>query len=215
MAKKPKNHSAKVGGRTKAAVPEQQSRSLPAHQSRRIYRPDDIALSAIKLFPRKAKDWSDAASDGGFLRIRPAVEQGIVGIFGSLALGIPPSPEDVDAWEASKPKDHWDYWSLFDFISVPAEGKKGGLDVVIFHSQHSFQACPLKVAFRLHLPKTEAEWFVTEQSDSVSEATEQQILTREWARLCKALEKRFCSADLKKERWTVGRKVYNVTYPDQ
>ena len=187
---------------------------LPTHETRRIYRPDDIALSVAKLFPGQKKDWAHAASDTGFLRIRPAVEQGIVGLFGSLALGNPPSLEDVDAWEASKPKDHWDYWCLFHFISVPAEGKKGGLDVVIFHSQHSFQERPLEVAFRIHLPKTEAEYFIMFQSEEISEATEQQVLEREWTRLRTALEKKFGSADLKKQKWTVGGKVYDITFSD-
>ena len=215
MAKKAKKNSVKSGSKTKPSGAEQRSRSLPTRQTRRIYHPDDIALGVAKLFPGRKKDWAAAASLDGFLRIRPAVEQGIVGLFGSLALGNPPSPEDVDAWEASKPKDHWDYVSLFDFISVPAEGNKGGLDVVIFHSQNSFEARPLEVVFRLHMPKTDAEYFITEQSDAVGGATEQQVLQREWGRLSQALEKRFGRADLKKQRWKVGRKVYDVSYPDQ
>jgi len=214
MPKKANKHSAKNGRKSTSVAAAARSRQLPARATRRIYRPDDIALGVAKMFPGRKKDWADAASLDGFLRIRPAVEQGIVGLFGSLALGNPPSPEDVDAWEASKPKDHWDYLSLFDFISVPAEGNKGGLDVVIFHSQDSFESRPLEVAFRLHLPKTEAEYFVMDQSDAVSEATEQQVLQREWERLSRALEKRFGTTDLKQQRWKVGRKVYDVSYPD-
>jgi hypothetical protein len=214
MAKRAKKASSKTGRKTKAVATASRSRPLPTHETRRIYRPDDIALSAAKLFPGQAKDWADVASRTGFLRIRPAVMQGIVGLFGSLALGNPPSPEDVEAWEASKPKDQWDYWALFHFISVPVEGKKGGLDVVIFHDQNSFQERPLEVAFRIHLPKTEAECFITDQSEEVSEASEKEVLEREWTRLRTALERKFGTADLKKQKWTVGGTVYDVTFPD-
>ena len=214
MAKKAAKHSATTGDKAKTKSNATRSRTLPAYEKRGIYRPDDLALSASKLFPRQSKHWADQASHDGFLRIRPDVMRGIVGLFGSLAVGNPPSPKDVDAWEASKPKGHWDYWSLFDFISVPSEGKKGGLDVVIFHHQNSFQARPLELAFRIHLPKTEAEYFGADQSDDFSEATEAEVLKREWERLRKVLEKRFVSADLKKQKWTVGGKVFDVTYPD-
>ena len=101
-------------------------RKLPTHEKMLIYRPDDLALNVSKLFPKEAKDWKDAASDQGFLRIRPDCKLGIVGLHGSLALGNPPSPVALlDQWEASKPKDCWDYWSLLDFISVPTEEKTG------------------------------------------------------------------------------------------
>jgi hypothetical protein len=144
------------------------------------------------------------------------VRLGIVGVYGSLALGNPPSPVDLlDHWEASKPKDCWDYWSLFDFISVPAEGKKGGLDVILFHSQHSFQERPLEIAHRLHLPRTEVESCATEQSEEISEATELQNLAREWARLRACLEARFGSAVLSEQKWIAGPKVYDISYPDQ
>lgn len=190
-------------------------RTLPAHETVRIYHPDRIALEVRKVFPTGFETWKHAASDQGVLRIRPACKLAIVGLHGSLAARYPPSFEEPEAWEASKPKDRWDYWWLFDFISVPAEGKKGGIDIVIFHSQHSFQERPLEVAFRLQLPKTEAEFFITEQSEDIRRAPEQKILQREWERLRTALEKRFGSADLKKQRLTVGQKVYDVTFPDQ
>jgi len=47
---------------------------------------------------------------------------GLVGLYGSLALGNPPTPTDIDAWEGAKPKDCWDYYSCLDFLSVPASG---------------------------------------------------------------------------------------------
>lgn len=214
MAKKVKKLSTKKGRRTKKAAAASRSRPLPTQRISRIFRPGDIALSAAKLFPKEVHDWQEQTSQNGFLRIRPTVMQGIVGLCGSLDVGNPPTPEDVEAWEASKPKNRWDYWSLFDFISVPTEGSSGGLDVVVFHHQHSFQERPLEVAFRIHLPKTEAEFFGIEQSDAFSQATEQQALEREWLRLRKALEKLFGTADLQKQKWTVGGKVYDITYPD-
>lgn len=192
-------------------------RTLPTHETLRIYRPSDIALDVKKVFPNDFVHWKDTASDQGFLRIRPVCNLGIVGLYGSLAVGNPPSPEDVEAWEASKPKDRWDYHSLFDFISVPAEGAKGGLDVIIFHSQDSFQEKPLEVAHRIHLPKAESELFVQERYHypEFNELDEDGLLTWHWERLLKALHEHFGSADLKHQQWTVGHKVYDVTYPNE
>jgi hypothetical protein len=191
-------------------------RTLPTHETLRIYRPSDIALDVKKVFPNNYVDWKHAASDKGFLRIRPACKLGIVGLYGSLAVGDPPSPEDVEAWEASKPKDCWSYHSLFEFISVPAEGSEGGLDVIIFHSQDSFQEKPLEVAHRIHLPKAVSELFVTERFDypEFNELDEDGLLAWHWDRLCKAIHEHFGSADLKQQRWTVSDKIYDVSYPD-
>jgi hypothetical protein len=220
MAKKRNSKPAKARVTRKSKKPAQSAagrRKLPTHETLMIYRPDDFALDVKKLFPKEAKDWKDAASDQGFLRIRPDVRLGIVGLYGSLALGNPPSPVDLlDHWEASKPKDCWDYWSLFDFISVPAEGKKGGLDVVIFHSQDSFQEKPLEVAHRIHLPKAVSELFVTERHDytEFNDLDEKRLLAWHWARLRGALQARFGSSDLRQQKWSVQGNVYDVTYPD-
>jgi hypothetical protein len=215
MAKRSAKRAGKAPRAKKAPKPAAR-RKLPTHEKLPIYRPDDLALSVSKLFPKEAEDWKHAASDQGFLRIRPAVMQGIVGLYGSLALGNPPSPVDLlDHWEASKPKDCWDYWSLFDFISVPTEEKNGGLDVVIFHHANSFQERPLEVAFRIHLPKTEAESWIQEQSDDFHNATESESLEREWTRLRQALERKFGAADLRTQTWTVDGKAYDITFPDQ
>lgn len=191
--------------------------TLPTHETLRIYRPADIALDVKKVFPNNFVDWKDTASDQGFLRIRPACKLGIVGLYGSLAVGNPPSPADVEAWEASKPKDRWDYHSLFDFISVPAEGPEGGLDVVIFHSQDSFQEKPLDIAHRIYLPKAESELFVTERSDypDFDKLEEDGLLAWQWDRLRKAIHERFGSADLKQQRWTIAGRIYDVTFPDE
>jgi hypothetical protein len=216
MAKRSAKRARKTPRPTKTAKPATR-RKLPTHEKLLIYRPDDLALSVSKLFPKEAKDWKDAASDQGFLRIRPAVMQGIVGLYGSLALGNPPSPVDLlDHWEASKPKDCWDYWSLFDFISVPADTKKGGLDVLIFHSQDSFQEKPLEVAHRIHLPKAESELFVTERYECAefNNLDEKGLLAWHWERLRSALQARFGSSDLRQQKWSVQGKVYDVTYPD-
>ena len=216
MAKKTKSRPAKTSSARRASKTAPRTRKLPTHETLKIYRPDDIALDVNKVFPKEAKHWKHAASDQGFLRLRPAVRLGVVGLYGSLALGNPPSPVDLlDHWEASKPKDCWDYWSLFDFISVPAEGKKGGLDVVIFHHHNSFQERPLELAFRIHLPKTEAECWIQEQSDDFHNATEKESLEREWTRLKQALERKFGTADLRKQIWTVDGKAYDITFQDQ
>ena len=192
------------------------ARPLPAHETLRIYRPDDIALDVTKVFPKEFENWKDTASDQGFLRIRPACMLGIVGLYGSLAVGDPPSPENVEAWEASKPKDHWSYHSLFEFISIPADCPEGGLDVVIFHAQDSFQERPLEVAHRIHLPRTESEPFVMERSHypELDNLEEEGLLKWHWERLCKALQDRFGSVDLRIQVWSSDGTLYDVTYPD-
>ena len=192
------------------------SRSLPTHETLRIYRPEDIALNVSKVFPEESEHWKQTASDQGFLRLRPDCRLGIVGLCGSLSVGNPPSPEDVEAWEASKPKDHWDYHSLFEFISAPAAGPEGGLDLIIFHSRYSFQERPLEIAHRFHLPKAESELFVQERSHypEFVDLTEDQLLAWHWLRLRNVVQQRLGAADLSKQTWTVENKVYDITFPD-
>ena len=188
----------------------------PDRETRLIFHPDDIALKLAKLFSgKKAAAWKNMASDDGYLRIRPTVSLGVVGLCGSLALGNPPSPEDFDAWEASKLKDCWDYWEFLDFVSVPAAGRKGGLNVILFHPRDSFLDAPLQVVTQLYLSKTEHENSCIGRSLAYDEMNEAETLAREWRRLCSALEAKFGTADLRKQTWKVGKKVYDITYPDQ
>lgn len=187
----------------------------PMNETILIYRPDDFALSVAKLFPKEKDNWKRAASDKGFLRIRPEVRLGIVGLYGSLALGNPPSPTDIDAWEASKPKDCWDYYGFLDFVSVPADGPKGGLDVVLFHRRDSFEQRPLEIVGRVHLSRTAYELGPFLANEELDDEDEQANLVREWARLLAALKRKYGTADLGKQKWTVDTKVYDITYPDQ
>jgi hypothetical protein len=213
MAKKKKTTRPPKGSR-KASAPTR--RNGPDREARFIYRPDDIALKLPKLFSgKKAESLKTMASDQGYFRIRPTVSLGVVGLCGSLALGNPPSPEDFDAWEASKLKDCWDYWEFLDFVSVPATGTKGGLNVIFFHPRDSFQDAPLQVVAQVYLSKTEHEHSCMGRSLAYEETNETETLAREWRRLCSALEKKFGKADLRKQTWKVGKKVYDITYPDQ
>ena len=132
-----------------------------------------------------------------------------------LALGNPPSLEDVDAWEASKPKGCWDYWSFLDFISTPAEGKQGGLEVVLFHHRDSFQERPLEIVSRIHLDRTSYELGEFDVEEDFVEDDEEKILIREWKRLRVALNDRYGSVSLRKQKWLVGKRAFDVTFPDQ
>ena len=191
------------------------SRQLPMEETIRIYRPEDFALSVAKLFPKEKDNWKRAASDNGYLRIRPEVRLGIVGLYGSLALANPPSPTDVDAWEASKPKDCWDYYGFLDFVSVPADGPEGGLDVVLFHRRDSFEQRPLEIVDRVYLARTAYELGPFLADDDFDDEDEEENLVREWARLLAALKKNYGTAELSKQKWTVETKVYDISYPDQ
>ena len=201
-----------------ASSTKTQRARLPTTETRLIYRPEDFALGVAKLFPKEKKDWKDTASSEGYLRIRPNVSLGIVGLCGSLSLGNPPSPEDVDAWEASKRKGCGDYWSFLDFISIPAEGKQGGLDVVLFHHRDSLQDRALEIVDRIHLARTSYELSVIDADDDFvedAEDDEEKILFREWKRLRIALDARYGTASLRKQKWLVGEKVFDVTFPDE
>jgi hypothetical protein len=213
MAKKKKTTGTRNRSR-KASAPTR--RNGPDREARLIYRPDDVALRLAKLFPgKKAECLKTMASDHGYFRIRPTVSLGVVGLCGNLALGNPPSPEDFDAWEASKLKDCWDYWEFLEFVSVPATGTKGGLNVILFHSRDSFQDAPLQVVAQVRLSKTEHEHSCIGRSLAYEETSETETLAREWRRLRSALEAKFGTADLRKQTWRVGKKVYDITYPDQ
>jgi hypothetical protein len=213
MVKKKKLARPRAGSRKASAAAV---RKLPDRSVRRIYRPDDIALGLTQLFPGKKSDcWKTMASDKGFFRIRPAVSLGVVGLCGSLAVGNPPSPDDVDAWEASKPADCWDYWEFLDFVSVPAAGKKGGLNVIFFHSRDSIQDAPLRIVGEVYLSKTPYEQSFIERSEDHEDAGEAETLAREWSRLRAALEKKYGTADLRKQTWTIDGKSYDITFPDQ
>lgn len=180
-----------------------------------LYQPGDIALSLKKVFPKEHADWKSMASDAGYLRIRPTVSLGIVGLQGSLSLGEPPSPEDFyDGWEGSRPKDHWGYESFLDFISVPVAGKPGDLEVIFFHAQHSFQERPLEVVAKVRLARSAYEKHCSDQPLNIDEMTDAEKLAAQWKRLGKALAGQLGSADLKKQKWTVEGHVYDVTYPD-
>ena len=48
------------------------SRSLPTHETLRIYRPGDIAVDVTKIFPQEFENWKRTASDQGFLRLSPS-----------------------------------------------------------------------------------------------------------------------------------------------
>lgn len=218
---KPAKKSA-AAKKTKESATQASRTRLPTTETRRIYRPEDFALGVAKLFPKEKKAWKDTASSEGYLRIRPNVSLGIVGLCGSLAIGNPPSPEDVDAWEASKRKGCWDYWSFLDFISIPAEGKQGGLQVVLFHHRDSLQDRALEIVDRIHLARTPYELSVIDADDDFVEDgeekvedDEEKILIREWKRLRVALDARYGTASLRKQKWLVGEKVFDVTFPDE
>ena len=187
----------------------------PAVEPALVYRPGDIALNVRKLFPQEHADWQNMASDSRYLRLRPSVSLGIVGLQGSLSLGEPPSPEDFyDGWEGSRPKNHWGYQKFLDFISVPVAGKPAGLEVIFFHAQHSFQERPLEVVAKLILPRCSYEKHCIDQPLRITEMTDAEKLAAQWKRLGKALAGQFGSADLKKQKWTVDGRTYDITYPD-
>ena len=85
-----------------------------------LYRPGDFCVEAEKLFPDEPEDWKTYCSDDGYLRLRPLIYFGAVGVEGYLSLGNPPTDFALDSWEGSKPAGTWDYWEMLGLITVPA-----------------------------------------------------------------------------------------------
>ena len=100
------------------------------------YQPEDFCVEAGKLFPGESKDWESYCSEDGYLRLRPLIYPGTVGLGGSLSLGNPPSDEDIDAWEGSKPAGTWDYWSMLGMITVPSGGYKR--NIMLYFEDNTF-----------------------------------------------------------------------------
>lgn len=185
-----------------------EQRSFIGRDEIRLLTPPHVALSVRGLFPRGYKIWSAYASDSGYLRIRPSVTLGAIGVQGNLALGIPPSEEDVDAWEASRPAGHWDYYGFLSFVTIPTPSDKEA-EVVIFIRPGNLFDAPARIVARLKVPTS--KW---ERSPFLDEDDEEVRLRKKWKTLEQAISKEFGTASLKAQKWTVGESVFDVTAPD-
>ena len=182
--------------------------SVVTEQLQLLLRPEDFAISPEGLFSAGADAWRAYASDEGYLRIRPALHEGAVGLQGTLALGIPPSVEEVDAWEASRPAGCWDYYGFLNLVTVPTDSEDFFEVVLFIHPGNLFEA-PIGVVSRFRMSTTEDDRCPYEDEDD-----DEIRLRKKWDRLQDAIARHCGTADLEAQRWTVGSTVFDASAPD-
>lgn len=101
-----------------------------------LYHPEDFCIKPCKLFVGEFDDWQTYCSKDGYLRIRPLIFYGSVGVEGYLALGVPPNDFEVDAWEASRQAGTWDFWDMLGLITVPAGDYAS--NVILYFNANTF-----------------------------------------------------------------------------
>jgi hypothetical protein len=168
-----------------------------------IEQPADVGVETKRLFPVEHREWSRFESDCGCLRLRPAIHLCEAGIAGRLALGNPPSVEEIDAWEASKRAGVWDYYSFLAFSVVPRE-KLGERELVLFFCRNTFFDRPLEVIARLPVAT----------NDELDYEEDDVILEKEWDAAKACLTQHFGDIDLSNAVWTVGGKQFTINDAD-
>ena len=77
---------------------------------------------------------------------------GLIGIEGTIAVGIPPTNEDIDAWDLSRKAGEWDWYSIFGFNIRPNINSNGTLNLHFFNQFNTFfEIIPLLTVHELHL----------------------------------------------------------------
>lgn len=168
-----------------------------------IESPGDLGVVCKRLFPNEYGDWKTYASDSGCLRLRPAIHLCVDGIAGTLALGNPPTVEEIDAWEASKQAGVWDYHSFLGFSVVPRE-ESAERELVVFFRRNTFFDRPLQLVARLSLAA----------NDHLNYVDDDVVIKEEWNAVKACLKQHFGDVDLKSEVWTVGGKRFTINDPD-
>jgi hypothetical protein len=170
-----------------------------------IYNPSHFALHAGAFFASSSADWASYQSDAGFLRIRPTVLPGITGIQGTLALGNPPRPNALDAWEASKSAGVWDYWTFLSFTTAPDD--KGCMNLVFYFPENTFFDRPNEVVATI--PWTH------DDDEGILDSVDHSNVIKKWERLIEILSERALLGDLQSQQWTIQGEVYDTSSPDE
>lgn len=154
------------------------------------------------------KSWQSYASDSGILRLRPKLLSWGAGVWGSLALGNPPSAHDVDAWEASKPSGVWDYYEFLAFVTLPAAAATPSSLVLCFAASTFFERSGEVIAT---IPLTTAcrEVFETTWLD------DDEFLRAAWEQILAILNDHYGSADLDDQVWSIDGHTFTASDPDQ
>jgi|688.fasta_scaffold428450_1 hypothetical protein len=169
------------------------------------YKPPHFALRTRAMFGSSSEDLESYQSDTGCLRIRPTVLPGIIGLQGTLALGNPPRPDDIDAWEGSKSAGVWDYWAFLNFTTVP--DCKGGMNLVFHFSENTFFERPNEVVATL-------PWTCSNEEDVLDSMSHSTLITQ-WESILNILSEHDFLGDLERQQWTVQGVVYDCFSPDE
>jgi hypothetical protein len=170
-----------------------------------IYKPSHFALRVGAFFVSSSEDWASYQSDAGFLRVRPTVLPGITGIQGSLALGNPPCPSALDAWEASKSAGVWDYWTFLNFTTAP--DNKGCMNLVFYFPENTFFDRSNEVVATI-------PWSYSDDEGILDSVDHSDVIKR-WERLIEILSERGLLGDLQSQQWTIQGEVYDCSSPDE
>ncbi len=173
-----------------------------------VLSPADIAISSASLFPADAESWLAYASDSGVLRLRPKILSWGAGVWGTLALGNPPSAHDIDAWEASKRAGVWDYYEFLCFMTIPPSALKSATLEICFGAStffdrpgESIASIPLADSFRQILETT---WL-----------DNQEFFCAAWQNILEILDSRYGLASLAEQVWTSSGQKFSAADPDQ
>ena len=75
---------------------------------------------------------------------------GLVGAEGTIAVGVPPTNEDIDAFELSRKAWEWDWYSIYSFNIHPIKNKDFIFQV--FNQYNTFfEETPLKIVHEFNL----------------------------------------------------------------
>jgi hypothetical protein len=77
---------------------------------------------------------------------------GLVGAEGTIAVGVPPSNVDIDAFELSRKAGEWDWYSIYSFNIHPIKNKNFMFQV--FNQYNTFfEETPLEIVHEFNLDK--------------------------------------------------------------
>lgn len=88
----------------------------------------------------------------GKLVLSISFSYGLVGAEGTIAVGVPPTNEDIDAFELSRKSGEWDWYSIYSFNIHPIKNKDFMFQV--FNQYNTFfEETPLQIVHEFNLDK--------------------------------------------------------------
>ena len=124
-----------------------------------------------------------------YIKLEGNVWRGFAGIEGSMALRIPPSDYDIDAWEASRSAGEEDGWAFMGFMSVPNGPYE--IKLLFFLQNPTFFYDDYKIIYEIDSNQEDLWEFPLDYPVEYQEELLQEIIHQEWQIFWKMLEKHF------------------------